>query len=208
MQVEHGTASGSDAYARALNMLEQVQIPDPTRRMSAWPHELSGGMAQRVLIAASLINSPKLVIADEPTTGLDLTVQAEILDTLRKLVTANNMSSIIITHDLGIVAHYCDRMAVMFAGSVVEEGDVVSVFKKPLHPYTQSLIASTPKQIAKNGYKRITTGPPDLYNLGNGCSYKDRCHKAQPICETAPQWVSVDSGHQTWCHFPGHSLNA
>jgi peptide/nickel transport system ATP-binding protein/oligopeptide transport system ATP-binding protein len=208
MQVEHGTASGSDAYARALNMLEQVQIPDPTRRMNAWPHELSGGMAQRVLIAASLINSPKLVIADEPTTGLDLTVQAEILDTLRKLVTENNMSSIIITHDLGIVAHYCDRMAVMFAGSIVEEGDVASVFKKPLHPYTQSLIASTPKQITKNGYKRITAGPPDLYNLGNGCSYKDRCDKAQPICETAPPLVSIDSVHKIFCHFPGHSTNA
>jgi peptide/nickel transport system ATP-binding protein/oligopeptide transport system ATP-binding protein len=160
------------------------------------------------LIAASLINSPKLVIADEPTTGLDLTVQAEVLDTLRKLVKSSNMSSIIITHDLGIVAHYCDRMAVMFAGSVVEEGSVVSIFKNPLHPYTQSLIASTPKQIAKNGYKRINKGPPDLYNLGSGCLYKDRCHKAQSICDTAPQLLSLDLGHKTLCHFPGPSTNA
>ena len=128
IQREHGQTDRAKAHARAIDMLEQVQIPDPVQRMKAWPHELSGGMAQRVLIAAGLINAPRLVIADEPTTGLDLTVQAEVLDIFKRLVSANGMSAIIITHDLGIVAHYCDRMAVMFAGTIIEEGPVSAFF--------------------------------------------------------------------------------
>jgi len=202
MQREHGETSKARATERALSMLAQVQIPDPESRMQAWPHELSGGMAQRMLIAAGLINSPRLVIADEPTTGLDLTVQAEVLDTLRRLVKANGMSAIIITHDLGIVAHYCDRMAVMFAGSIVEEGPVREVFREQRHPYTGSLIASTPKQIARQGFAQVGGTPPDLYALPQGCTYRDRCKQAQAVCSTPVPTATFASGHRAFCHFP------
>ena len=166
------------------------------------PHELSGGMAQRVLIAAGLINAPRLVIADEPTTGLDLTVQAEVLDIFKRLVSANGMSAIIITHDLGIVAHYCDRMAVMFAGAIVEEGPVGKVFEEQRHPYTQSLIASTPKQIAVHGFASAVGSPPNLYDLPSGCVYMDRCPKAQAVCGSSLPTLEVGSTHQVRCHFP------
>lgn len=203
MQREHGETSKARARERALAMLAQVQIPDPERRLMAWPHELSGGMAQRILIAAALINEPRLVIADEPTTGLDLTVQAEVLDTLRRLVRANGMSAILITHDLGIVAHYCDRVAVMFAGSIIEEGPVREVYRDHRHPYTAALIASTPKQIARQGFGQVGGAPPDLYALPRGCAYRDRCPKAQPVCGTPPPAARFEAGHRVLCHFPG-----
>ena len=130
-----------------MEMMQAVGIPDPQGRFTAWPHELSGGMAQRVLIAMALMNAPKLLIADEPTTGLDVTVQAQILDLLRDLVSRFDMASMIITHDLGIVAHYCDEVAVMFAGEIIEQGKVRDVFLKPAHPYTQQLLAATPEQL-------------------------------------------------------------
>ena len=204
MQREHGEASYATAHARALEMLASVQIPDPAQRMQAWLHELSGGMAQRVLIAAGLINSPELVIADEPTTGLDLTVQAEVLDIFKRLVRANGMSAIIITHDLGIVAHYCDRMAVMFAGTIIEEGPVGKVFEEQKHPYTQNLIASTPKQIALHGFVGGVGSPPNLYDLPQGCVYKDRCSKAQSTCSTPVPLVRFGPDHQARCHHPDH----
>jgi oligopeptide/dipeptide ABC transporter ATP-binding protein len=203
MQREHGETSKARALERARTMLGQVRIPDPERRLMAWPHELSGGMAQRMLIAAALINEPRLVIADEPTTGLDLTVQAEVLDTLRRLVHANGMSAILITHDLGIVAHYCDRIAVMFAGFIIEEGPVREVYRDHRHPYTAALIASTPKQIARQGFGQVGGAPPDLYALPQGCPYRDRCPKAQPVCGTPPPAVQFEAGHRVFCHFPG-----
>lgn len=203
MQREHGETSNTRARERARSMLAQVQIPDPERRLMAWPHELSGGMAQRMLIAAALINEPRLVIADEPTTGLDLTVQAEVLDTLRRLVHANGMSAILITHDLGIVAHYCDRVAVMFAGSIIEEGPVHEVYRDHRHPYTAALIASTPKQIARQGFGQVGGAPPDLYALPQGCAYRDRCPKAQIVCGEPPPAVQFEAGHRVFCHFPG-----
>ena len=202
MQREHGQTSQARARARARTMLAQVRIPDPDSRMQAWPHELSGGMAQRVLIAAALVNEPRLVIADEPTTGLDLTVQAEVLDTLRELVRANRMSAIIITHDLGIVAHYCDRIAVMFAGTIIEEGPVRTVYRERRHPYTAALIASTPGQIARQGFGQVGGAPPDLYALPPGCAYQDRCPAAQAACASAPPAVELDTGHRVLCHFP------
>ena len=165
MQREHGPVSKKQAWERAREMLAEVRIPAPEERLRAWPHELSGGMAQRVLIALALVNHPRLVIADEPTTGLDVTVQAEVLDTLRELVRAHGMSAIIITHDLGIVAHYCDRLAVMFAGTIVEQGPTRKVFHEQRHPYTRALIASTPKRIAERGYGQVGGAPPDLYAL-------------------------------------------
>jgi len=205
MQREHVAISKALALERARDMLVQVQIADPERCLAAWPHELSGGMAQRMLIATALINQPRLVIADEPTTGLDLTVQAEVLDTLKRLVRARGMSALIITHDLGIVAHYCDRVAVMFAGTIVESGPVRAVFQAHRHPYTAALIASTPKQIARLGYGQVGGAPPDLYALPQGCAYRDRCPRAQPLCATPPPLGEVAAAHHASCHFPAMS---
>lgn len=201
MQREHAPVSRAQAWQRAADMLAEVRIPAPEQRLKAWPHELSGGMAQRVLIAMALINQPRLVIADEPTTGLDVTVQAEVLDTLRELVQAHRMSAIIITHDLGIVAHYCDRLAVMFAGTIVEQGSTRAVFHGQRHPYTRALIASTPKQIAARGFGQVGGDPPDLYALPTGCLYRDRCAMAAELCATPPPVVAFDGAHQARCHF-------
>ncbi|MFM9881563.1 MAG: ABC transporter ATP-binding protein [Burkholderiales bacterium] len=201
MQQEHAPVSKAQAWRRAAEMLAEVRIPAPEQRLKAWPHELSGGMAQRVLIAMALINQPRLVIADEPTTGLDVTVQAEVLDTLRELVRAHRMSAIIITHDLGIVAHYCDRLAVMFAGTIVEQGPTRAVFHRQRHPYTRALIASTPKRIAKQGFGQVGGDPPDLYALPTGCLYRDRCAMAADLCATPPPVVAFEGAQSARCHF-------
>jgi len=203
MQREHGRIGRAEAWRRAREMLAEVRIPAPEQRLRAWPHELSGGMAQRVLMAMALINRPRLVIADEPTTGLDVTVQAEVLDTLRELVRAHGMSAILITHDLGVVAHYCDRVAVMFAGTIVEQGPTRSVFRHQRHPYTRALIASTPKRIAERGFGQVGGTPPDLYALPEGCLYRDRCTQAAELCAEAPPERAFDGGHAALCHFAG-----
>jgi oligopeptide/dipeptide ABC transporter ATP-binding protein len=201
MQREHTQVSKKQAWERAREMLAEVRIPAPDERLRAWPHELSGGMAQRVLVAMALVNRPRLVIADEPTTGLDVTVQAEVLDTLRELVRAHGMSAIIITHDLGIVAHYCDRLAVMFAGTIVEQGPTRKVFHEQRHPYTRALVASTPKRIAERGFGPVGGTPPDLYALPDGCLYRDRCVRAAAICVQPPPNVPFPGNHSALCHF-------
>ncbi|WP_206030210.1 ABC transporter ATP-binding protein [Roseomonas sp. AR75] len=205
MQRVHGSASRAEARAKAEAMLAAVRIPDPKRRMQAWPHELSGGMAQRVLIAMALVNDPALVIADEPTTGLDVTVQAQVLDTLRDLVRERGLGALVITHDLGVVAHYCQRVAVMFAGRIVEDGPVREVFARPAHPYTQALIASTPGRIAQLGWTVTGGTPPDLYNLPEGCLYRDRCLRAAPACLVAPPRREIGPAHGAACHFAGEA---
>jgi oligopeptide/dipeptide ABC transporter ATP-binding protein len=205
MQRVHGVARGAAARERAEATLAAVRIPDPKRRMQAWPHELSGGMAQRVLIAMALVNDPVMLIADEPTTGLDVTVQAQVLDTLRDLVLARDLGALVITHDLGVVAHYCQRVAVMFAGRIVEDGPVREVFVRPAHPYTQALIASTPGRIARLGWTVTAGAPPDLYNLPQGCLYRDRCPRATPACLVAPPRVALDGDHGAACHFAGEA---
>lgn len=197
----HNKVSNGDARERALRMFEAVGIPDPESRLNAWPHELSGGMAQRVLIAMALMNGPRLLIADEPTTGLDVTVQAQILDLLRELMTTQNMGVIIITHDLGIVAHYCDRMAVMFAGVIVEMGPVADVFARPTHPYTQNLMSATPEKLEIGEHKVFGGPPPDLFALPEGCAHRDRCPHAEDICGTLPPSVPLTGGHVANCHF-------
>jgi ABC-type dipeptide/oligopeptide/nickel transport system ATPase component len=159
-----------DAKQRALEMLELVGIPDPSGRFDAYPHELSGGMAQRVVIAAALINKPDLLIADEPTTGLDVTVQAQILDLLAARVREAGMGAILITHDLGVVAQYCNRVAVMYAGRIVEMGEVGEVFHKPAHPYTRTLLESTPERLRISQVPTRNLPPPDLYALPSGCA--------------------------------------
>lgn len=201
IQRSHRAISTREARKRALEMLSAVGIPEPERRMRAWPHELSGGMAQRVLMAMALVNEPRLLIADEPTTGLDVTVQAAILDLLRRLVIERSMGALIITHDLGVVAHYCDRMAVMFAGSIVEQGSVEAVFERPSHPYTRALLSATPERLKLGTDKVIGGPPPDLYNLPEGCHYRDRCERATDLCRTAPTLADLGDGHGARCHF-------
>jgi peptide/nickel transport system ATP-binding protein/oligopeptide transport system ATP-binding protein len=196
----HRGASGEAARARAIEMLHAVGIPDPERRMSAWPHELSGGMAQRVLIALALINRPRLLIADEPTTGLDVTVQAQILDLLRDLVRQTGIGAIIITHDLGVVAHYCDEVAVMYAGTIVESGPVREVFASPAHPYTETLLGATPERLVLGKARSLGGPPPDLYALPEGCAYRDRCPRAAAICATPPEDAPLGHGHLARCH--------
>ena len=197
----HKNVSEREARQRAMQMFEAVGIPDPESRINAWPHELSGGMAQRVLIAMALMNEPRLLIADEPTTGLDVTVQAQILDLLRELMTTENMGVIIITHDLGIVAHYCDRMAVMFAGVVVETGTVAEVFARPAHPYTRNLMAATPEKLEIGGHMVFGGPPPNLYNLPEGCNHRDRCRHAKELCRTPPPDVHLTNSHLAACHY-------
>jgi oligopeptide/dipeptide ABC transporter ATP-binding protein len=183
-------------------MMEAVGIPDPQARMRAWPHQFSGGMAQRVLIAMALVNDPQLLIADEPSTGLDVTVQAQILDLLRASVRERQLAALLITHDLGVVAQVCDRVGVMFAGVVVEAGPVEQVFTQPLHPYTRHLIGSSPDRLTLGRGAVRAGAAPDLYNLPPGCPYQNRCPRAQPVCQGELMPLPVDEAHGARCHFP------
>jgi len=161
---------------RAVELLSMVGIPEPESRIKAFPHELSGGMAQRVMIAMALACVPELLIADEPTTALDVTIQAQILDLMRNLRTKMDTSIILITHDLGVVAEMCDRVTVMYAGRIVEEAPIVDLFKTPKHPYTAALIGSTP--VLGQAEKELTTIPgsvPNLIHLPKGCKFAPRC---------------------------------
>lgn len=199
VQRAHSAISHREALIRAEAMLAAVGIPAPASRMAAWPHELSGGMAQRVVIALALINEPQLLIADEPTTGLDVTVQAQILDLMTEQVRRRNIAAIVITHDLGVVAQYCDDVAVMFAGTVMERGPVAEVFAAPAHPYTRALLESVPERL-RLGTGRVFGGaPPDLYALPPGCLYADRCPLAEPRCATPPP-LAVAGARATLCH--------
>ena len=196
----HRDSTRQQSMEKALEMLAAVGIPDIARRALAWPHELSGGMAQRILIAMALVNDPRFVIADEPTTGLDVTVQAQILDLLRDKVVERQLASILITHDLGVVANYCDRIAVMFAGTIVETGLVKTVFERPRHPYTKHLIGSSPDRITLGQPVRRAGPPPDLYALPRGCPYSDRCPCVQAICATPVPATELGEGHTVFCH--------
>ncbi len=196
----HRQVDAAAARKRAIEMLTSVGLPDPERCARSWPHELSGGMAQRVLIAMALINEPQLVIADEPTTGLDVTVQAQILDLIQGMVRARGLGAIIITHDLGVVAHYCDDVAVMYAGGIVEQGDTRAVFSQPRHPYTINLIDSTPERLVIGSGRIFGGPPPNLYDLPVGCHYRARCPRAAEICTQSPPWVTIAGQHQARCH--------
>ncbi|MFN0304572.1 MAG: ABC transporter ATP-binding protein [Burkholderiales bacterium] len=200
VQQAHERVPRADALVRAGQLLAEVRIPDPERCLSAWPHELSGGMAQRVLIAMALIYRPRLLIADEPTTGLDVTVQADVLDTLLNIVRTHGMSVLLITHDLGVVAQYCDRVVVMFAGKTVEQAPTRDLFAAPLHPYTRSLIDSTPQAIRRLGYVQNASTPPDLYALPAGCVYRTRCARATLQCEQDPPTIHQSPEHSAQCH--------
>ncbi len=177
----HQEISRREARERAMESLRSVQINDPSRVLSAYPHQLSGGMAQRVLLAMALVNEPQLLIADEPTTGLDVTVQADILDLLYSFVEERGMAVWCITHDLGVVASYANRAVVMFAGEIVESADVQSLFKNPQHPYTRGLVESL-KTEAHGNRLSIGGGPPDLRHRAEGCQFAYRCPWRVDVC--------------------------
>ncbi|MCC6298581.1 MAG: ABC transporter ATP-binding protein [Anaerolineales bacterium] len=197
---------GKDAgWNRAVALLKMVGVPDPERRAHAYPHELSGGMAQRVMIAMALACVPELLIADEPTTALDVTIQAQILDLMRDLRRDMGTAVILITHDLGVVAEMADRVAVMYAGEIVEQADVNALFDEPLHPYTQGLIGSIPiLGEIKEKLDVIPGSVPNLVNLPAGCRFAPRCQArvkyALNICtETKPDLDEVKPGHMVRC---------
>ena len=202
VQRAHRRIPLAEAQARALAALRGMGIAGPERVLRAWPHELSGGMAQRVLLALALVNGPRLLIADEPTTGLDVTVQAQILDLLRDQVRGLGIAALVITHDLGVVAHYCDDMIVMFAGRVVESGPVARVFDNPGHPYARALISAA----SENGLRAMGAAPPELHAVPDGCCYRAGCALAREICRSPPPWRSTEAGHAALCHFAGERL--
>lgn len=204
----HNPGKKKEANARALEMLDLVGIPEPAKRAAEFPHQFSGGMRQRVMIAMALMNSPQILIADEPTTALDVTVQAQILALLSKLKKEFNMGILLITHDLGVVAQVADRVNVMYAGRIIEEGPVDEIFYSPLAPYTLGLLKSVPRVSQKNErLKAIPGQPPSLINLPVGCPFEPRCeykeHSAEPGCNTTkPELIGTSSTHRSRCHIP------
>jgi oligopeptide/dipeptide ABC transporter ATP-binding protein len=197
----HQGLNKKDAKLKAIEMLKLVGIPSPEQRVDQYPHEFSGGMRQRAIIAMALSCEPELLIADEPTTALDVTIQAQILDLMRDIKTKRNAAIILITHDLGVVAEMCDKVAVMYAGKVVEYTDVYTIFKKPQHPYTIGLLNSIPKlEEEKERLEPIDGQPPNLVNLPKGCSFAPRCKEAQSICTSKePELYTLKEGHQVRC---------
>jgi peptide/nickel transport system ATP-binding protein len=201
----HLKLSRKEALDRALDLMNQVRIPEPRRRLEQYPHELSGGMRQRVTIAIALSCEPRLLIADEPTTALDVTVQKQILDLLRRLHESRNMAMILITHDLGVVAGFADRVAVMYAGQFVEAADTVELFDRVRHPYTEALLNSIPRveQPSHSRLDAISGRPPHLINPPRACRFAPRCRYAQPSClDRAPELEADGQGHWVRCFFP------
>jgi len=181
-------------------MLDAVHMTDPVQRLRQYPHELSGGMRQRVMIAMALSTDPDLLIADEPTTALDVTIQAQILEVMRDLRTKNRMAIMLITHDLGVVAEMADEVVVMYAGKVVERADVRTVFGSPHHPYTKGLLLSIPRMDERVERLEVIKGTvPSPLNLPSGCLFKRRCPYRMRVCDTAPPYQEVQPGHFSRC---------
>ncbi len=201
----HLKYSKGQAKAKAIELLTQVGIPEPEKRMRQYPHELSGGMRQRVVIAMALACEPKLLIADEPTTALDVTVQKHILDLLGELQRERGMSMILITHDLGVAGGRADQIAVMYAGRIMEEAPASTIFSSMRHPYTEALFESIPS-VSDPSHTRLTPipgRPPDLLNLPTGCRYAARCRYAQVSCtEALPSLESIGTNHSVACYLP------
>ena len=187
----------------ALEILARVGIPDPHRIGSGYPHELSGGMAQRVVIAEALVCSPRVLIADEPTTGLDVIIQRHVLELIARLVSEQGISMILITHDLGVVAQFCDTVAVMFAGQIVEYAGVGDLFQNPLHPYSVALIGATPDTRPPPFRVEASGQLPELYALPTGCYFEMRCPFAQSVCKQPTTLEEVLPGHHVRCHLVG-----
>jgi oligopeptide/dipeptide ABC transporter ATP-binding protein len=199
--VVHGRATGVEARARAIDLLAAVRFPHPDRCADDYPHQLSGGMRQRALIAMALACRPALLIADEPTTALDVTIQAQILDLLIEAKRAFELSLLLITHDLGIIARLADRVAVMYAGRIVETGPAAEIFRAPLHPYTRGLLASIPGRTPGRRLHAIGGAIPSLAALPSGCAFEPRCAEAVPQCNTAPPGTTVVApGREVRCY--------
>lgn len=193
----------TEANEYAVDLLRRVGIPLPEERIKEYPHQFSGGMQQRAMIASALGPKPGLLLADEPTTALDVTIQDQIIKLINNLRDELKMSVILVTHDLGVVAQMCDRLAVMYAGRIMEMTDTVTLFSKPRHPYTYALLGSIPTR-ANRGKKLepITGAPPNLAHLDPGCPFKPRCRYAEPVCgEELPEIQELEPGHWSRCHF-------
>ena len=198
----HLKLSKKDAEARAVELLRKVEIPDAEKRLKTYPHQLSGGMRQQVMICMALSCSPKLLIADEPTTALDVTIQAQILDLIRNLRESEKTAVMFITHDLGVVADIAHRAVVMYAGNIMEMGSVHDMFLNPLHPYTRGLLSAIPKLSTPRGEKLYTIRGivPDLSNLPKGCVFSTRCEECMEIChEKRPPLRQLEDGRQVRC---------
>ncbi|MGH2402159.1 MAG: ABC transporter ATP-binding protein, partial [Candidatus Limnocylindria bacterium] len=197
---QHTAVSRREAWDRAIEMLRVVGIPDAKRRAGEHPHQLSGGMRQRVMIAMALSTDPDLLIADEPTTALDVTIQAQILEVMRDLREKNRMAIMLITHDLGVVAEMADEVVVMYAGKVVERADVRTVFGSPHHPYTQGLLLSIPRIDERRDRLEVIKGTvPSPLNLPTGCLFKRRCPYRMRVCDTAPPYREIGPNHHSRC---------
>ena len=205
----HNQISDSEARSRAAKMLERVGIPSVEQRLGEYPHQLSGGMRQRVMIAMALINDPEVLIADEPTTALDVTVQAQILELLRDLQKEFGTAIVLITHDLGVVADLADEVMVMYGGSAVEHAEVREIFYQPQMPYTWGLLASVPRVDSKQGQlDPIPGSPPSLINLPKGCVFSPRCTfkdlvPASRCLTDRPELLSISNAHEARCHLTG-----
>jgi oligopeptide/dipeptide ABC transporter ATP-binding protein len=199
---EHDRARGREARRQAIDMLGRVGIASPEMRYNEYPHQMSGGMKQRAVIAMALVCRPKLLIADEPTTALDVTIQAQILDLLAELRREMNMAVLLITHDLSVVAEVCDRVAVMYAGKIVEYTDVVELFERPRHPYTHGLFRSLPGLTRrKEALAAIPGMVPSPIDFPSGCRFRTRCPMVQEVCRREPPLAEVTPGHFAACHF-------
>lgn len=210
----HDSISRSEQRERAIKLLEVVGLPQPERQYAQFPHEFSGGMRQRGMIAMGMANNPSLLIADEPTTALDVTIQAQIMDLLRAAQRDARAGLVLITHDLGLIAEMADRVVVMYAGHVVETGDVHTIFSKPRHPYTRGLLTSLPQATGNQKWLRPIPGsPPDLAHIPAGCPFHPRCRHSgdRELCRTElPQLKMVENNksHQSACHFAGELVGS
>jgi oligopeptide/dipeptide ABC transporter ATP-binding protein len=199
---EHLEITGEAGRARATELLGLVGISEPARRLKQYPHHLSGGMRQRVMIAMALACNPKLIIADEPTTALDVTIQAQILELMKELTRKMGVAMIIITHNLGVVARYADRVNVMYAGRIIESGTAEEIYHNPKHPYTLALLRSVPRMDKARGAKLLPVDgqPPDLTKLDEGCAFRPRCTFATGQCaRSKPPLDAVEPGHVSAC---------
>ena len=206
----HRGMNRSDAKTQAIRLMERVRIPAAKQRVNAYPHQFSGGMRQRIMIAMAIALDPAVLIADEPTTALDVTVQAQVMDLLAELRDERQMGLILITHDLGVVADIADRISVMYAGAIAEQADVLDLYRQPGHPYTEGLLESIPRLDMKGQELFAIKGlPPSLLRMPPGCPFHPRCHRARDICKTdVPPLRTVGTNRASACHFAEEVLSA